>query len=102
MRVVDAAGPADHFQRHRHHTFDNLTMSETTDGGGFVTSPESSYLPPTPASTATTLASPLTQPPSTRPISSREESRLISNLDDQILTISSRFTRRSLPKLVQF
>jgi hypothetical protein len=80
----------------------NLIMSETTDGGGFITSPESSYIPPTPASTATTLASPPAQPPSTRPISSREESLLISNLDDQILTISSRFTRRSLPKLVQF
>ena len=70
-------------------------MSESTDDGGFIKRPESSCLPPTPASTASTLASPPAQPSSTRLISSREESQLIGILDDQIATILSRFIRRS-------
>src|SRR5579862_6910342 len=69
----------------------------TDNAGGFVTSPrsESSFVPSTPASTITSVASP-PQMQTTRPISAGEESLLIANLDDQLNTISSRFTRRWL------
>src|SRR5579859_7725074 len=70
-------------------------MTDDTEGG-FVTSPESSssFVLPTPTSMTTTIASPLTQSHPTRPITGREESLLISNLDDQLTTITSRFTQR--------
>ena len=68
------------------------TMTQDTSGG-FVTSPKSSFIPSTPTPTDTNFGSPPAQPP-TRPITSREELLLIATLDDQITTISSRFTRR--------
>jgi len=88
----------------RHHQLLNSVMTET--GGGFITSPpqsapESPFVPPTPASTETTLASPpQARTKTNRPITAREEALLISNLDDQLTTITSRFTRRSSPFLL--
>ena len=54
------------------------------------------YLPPSPSSTTTSFASPPPAMHANRPITAQEEARLIGTLDDQIATISSRYTRRSV------
>jgi Subunit 11 of the general transcription factor TFIIH len=61
-----------------------------------TTSPEPSDASPTPSSTAVSSALPPATPVN-RLITAREESKLIATLDDQIATISSRYTRRSVP-----